>query len=184
MLNVMLLLLFFLLSAAISSAVLHSPLTANLTAIHSGLQVILPGHQFKQAGSMKSISVQVLGPSSPLALQIWRPTSEGNYNLHWDTTFMKNPVTVTRVGSEINYQDPIGVPVRRGDVLGLYIFPHAAPISVVYYKGLELEEGLSNKVHYMEGVENPLCQLSLCNASMKAVSDGLPSIQTYGMFFT
>lgn len=101
--------------------------------------------------------------------------------MHWYVTFMENPLTVYRVSSEVNYQDQIGVPVREGDVLGFHILPSPKPISVVYYQDVELDGGEGEgEVYYLEEVGNPICELSLCNASVKVAVGGLPSIQTHG----
>jgi hypothetical protein len=144
--------------------------------------VIIPSYKFKQAGRVNFIGVRVFGPTSPLALQVWRPTADGSHQLHWYATLSENTGTLKRVNNEVSYEDQSGFPVREGDVLGFHTLPSPDPISVVFYQDLELEiHSGEAEVYYLEGVGNSLCRLSLCNESMQVVvSDGLPFIQTHG----
>ena len=87
-----------------------------------------------------------------------------------------------RSGNEVSYEDIIGVPVKEGDVLGFHILPNPVPIMVVYYRDVESAEG-GDEVHYLEGVSDPFCRLSLCNASVNVAVGGLPFIQTHGKLY-
>lgn len=92
---------------------------------------------------------------------------------------MEDKGRVKRSGNEVSYEDMIGVPVKEGDVLGFHTLPSPEPILVVYYRDVEVGEG-EDEVHYVEGVRDPYCCLSLCNSSVNAAIGGLPSIQTHG----
>lgn len=140
---------------------------------------------------MDRISLRVQGPSSPIAVQIWRPLGEGEegkYHLHWYSTFAKDMSVMTR-RDELVYQDPTGVPVKEGDVLGFFI-PSSSEesISVTYYQhqdsaGDAASAASAAALFYMESVgDSPLCDVVLCDASGKTVAGAVPFIQTHCKF--
>ncbi len=151
--------------------------TVQFPSVRSGLQILVPSCAFQQDGILDHLSVKVKGPDSPLALQIWRPasTEERNFHLHWYITFTENTGVVERVEDIVEYRDPFGVPIQRGDIVGFHVYPSPNPISVVYHEAKEDFE-----MFYIEDVSDPYCDLSVCNKSVKFIANVSPSIQTNG----
>ena len=152
--------------------------TSQFSSVHTGLQVLVPSTTFEQDGILDFLSVKVEGPNSPMAIQIWRPMPiKGNFHLHWYINFTGNFFVVEREENTVRYRDPIGVPVQKGDMVGLHIYPSPDPISVVYH-----EAKGDSKVFYIEGLGYPYCDLSICNKTVKLVANVSPLIETNGKF--
>ena len=160
-----------------------------LPPVHSGVQAILPQHKFHCDGLLNEILVQVMGESSRLDVQIWRPTKDTHdlvYSLIWSSTFSTNDGSSNRgstssppyrVDNIVWYPIPNGVPVKEGDVLGYYIEQNSNPIRVGYFDTSTVESGVSNSVvSSLEGVDAPLCNMSLCDSSLKSLHHTSPLI--------
>ena len=157
----------------------HIPPSPPVPDAYRGLQFLLPGHTFKQDGMMYNVSLQVEGPNSPLALQVWRPKSiAGNFQLWWSvTSYIESRTVLEREGDSIHFHSPSGVPVRKGDVMGLYIPPSPTPLSVV-----STGRGDMSLAFYMEDVSYPYCTLALCNISMKPLTAAFSSLKIHSKF--
>ena len=132
---------------------------------------------------MDRITLRVQGLNSAIALQIWRPVEGGEerkYHLHWYGTFTEDTV-MTRRKDVLMYRDPVGVPVKVGDVMG-YFIPSSSEesISVPYYQSQESLSDATAALFYMESVgEGPFCDVVLCNTSWRTVAGAIPFIQTH-----
>lgn len=153
-----------------------NPSTSELLHQNSDdLQVILPSHDFKHDGLVYNISVQVEGPTSPMSFQIWRESVKGVYSLHWYITSSGHPFAVERVGNEMRFHDVLGVPVNRGDVIGIYISPSLSPMKMVYEE--KTNSGFDGEsVYYMKNATKHFCSLSTCDPNVKSLRNIFPFV--------
>lgn len=151
-----------------------------LSGESSGLQVLLVSHPLREAGLLHNLTLKVPGSSSLVDLQIWRPAFRGGYKLQWYIA-LENSNAVMREKDHILFHDSLGVPVKRGDVLG-YRSSAISPMDIVYSSPYNSHSGGGGgMIYYMEGVSSSLCTLSLCDGEMKTVFNIFPSL-TYSKF--
>ncbi len=80
-------------------------------------------------------------------------------------------------GSFLSYTIPNGVLVKEGDVLGYYIEQNSNPIQMGYFNTTTMESEISHSVVYaLEGVDAPLCNVSLCDSNLKSIHHAAPLI--------
>ena len=56
-----------------------------------------------------------------------------------------------------------GIPVKRGDVGGYYIKQNDDPIQLGFSNATTDPQILHSEVYYLENVDHPLCNISLCD---------------------
>ena len=123
-----------------------------------------------------------MGESTRLDVQIWRPSKDmqnGVYSLHWSSSVLNNSDNVASSGvSIISYSIPNGVLVKGGDVMGYYIEKNSNPVRIGYFNTTTMESGISHSVVYaLEGVDGPLCNMSLaCDSNVKSIPHAAPII--------
>jgi hypothetical protein len=137
---------------------------------------------------INQIVVQVMGESTRLDVQIWRPIEgmrNGAYSLHWSSSLLNNdraassdPVVPQRVDNIVSYAIPNGVLVKGGDVMGYYIEQNPNPVRMGYFNITTMESDITSSVVYaLENVDGPLCNMSLtCDSNVKSIRHAAPII--------
>ena len=121
-----------------------------------------------------------MGESTRLDMQIWRPSKDmqnGVYSLHWSSSVLDDALSY-RVDNIVSYSVPNGVLVKRGDVMGYYIEKNSNPVRIGYFNTTTMESDISHSVVYaLEGVDGPLCNMSLaCDSNVKSFPHAAPII--------
>ena len=135
--------------------------------------------------------VQVMGESTRLDVQIWRPIDEdmnnGIYSLYWSSSVLKDDsaaasspdsVLPQRVDNIVSFAIPSGVRVKRDDVMGYYIERNSNPVRMGYFNTTTMESDITSSVVYaLEDVDGPLCNISLtCDSNVKSIPHAAPII--------
>lgn len=102
----------------------------------------------------------------------------GVYSLHWSSSVLDDDALSYRVENIISYSVPNGVLVKRGDVMGYYIEKNSDPVRIGYFNTTTMESDISHSVVYaLEGVDGPLCNMSLaCDSNVKSIPHAAPII--------
>ena len=107
------------------------------------------------------------------------------YSLKWSASFVSENGLATfetlpspsGAGSVLSYTIPNGILVKKGDVLGYYIKQNPNPIRMGYFNTTTMESDISYSVVYsLEGVDGPLCNMSLCDSNVKSIHHAAPII--------
>lgn len=153
---------------------------------HSGVQAILPFYRFQCKGRIGQFLIQVVGENTRFDVQLWRPMRQMVYSLKWSATFVSNgSTTFERLnsmsgfeGSVLMYTSQSGIPVSKGDVLGYYIEHSDNPIQLAYINTSTTANAPHSVIYKLENVDAPLCNISLCDSGLKAISKAAPLIYT------
>ena len=154
----------------------------------TGLQVLIPELSFQCDGLVTSMNVFITRTgdqnvaASPLTLQIWRPSQHGSYVLHWSIEHPGTPFETSREGNIVSFTSQLGVPVIARDVLGIHIQGRRTdkPYFQLAYSAFAVDS-TTPTMYYMDGVDGPLCNFSVCGVDVKNRTSILPLISaTFG----
>ena len=142
------------------------------TGTSGGRQLLFPSQQFNCLGIVTRISAQVIGNSTRgIDFQIWRPKSNGTYELVWGMEYSEL-LGGSRQGNNISIELLIQeIPVRPRDVIGLFLQQEEL-IGVQYENGTDT----TGTAFYVEGINGPLCNFSLCDPNVHNMTNTSPLI--------
>ena len=124
-----------------------------------------------------------MGESTRLDVQIWRPSEDMHnrvYYLHWSSSLLNDGISASsmlpeRVENIVSYTIPNGVLVKKEDVMGYYIERNSDPVRIGYFNTTTMES--QSAVYAVEGVDGPLCNMSLnCDSNVKSIHHAAPII--------
>lgn len=79
-------------------------------------------------------------------------------------------------GGMLVYYSQKGVSVKAGDVVGYYIEHSDNPIQLGYSNSTTDSQISHSVVYSLESVDGPLCNISLCDADLKHMTQATPLI--------
>ena len=107
------------------------------------------------------------------------------YSLKWSASFINDSGVATfktvpspsGVGNfGLSYTIQNGVSVQKADVLGYYIQQNSNPIRMGYFNTTMESPIAHSDVYSLEGTDAPLCNISLCDSSLKLIPHTAPLI--------
>ena len=122
---------------------------------------------------------------SDFVLQIWRPVGKGVFEILWANTYPTQAVFERTRFDTLRWRNPIGVPVIPGDVLGFFIGRSKNPLQLLHSNSLTDPTAPTSTVFYVRNVDEPLCNISLCDNSVQSFVNTAPFITpTLGEYYT
>ena len=131
-----------------------------------GIQLLLPSLNFTCQGVITEWSAHATGNTSvsdSIEFQIFEPATDSNdlYRLKYGNPYLGNNAQGSSITRPVNLATGPFIPVRPGDIVGVYIPPNSvADLNLLY------EYGGDTDVVYWNNIENTMCNYSLCSGKV------------------
>ena len=143
---------------------------------NEGIQLLIPSWNFSCQGTIEKWFAHLNGNTSfanhSIEFQIFKPDSvdgdvySRNYSLVHGNEFhpedFGNSVQGSLITRSVSLVNPQYIPVRPGYIVGVYLPPNTAHIVELMY-----EDDGDTDVYYWTGIQNRVCQYSLCSGRVK-----------------